>query len=138
MLEVLVALVLVGTGLAIAFTAISGSLRVTEKSNGHAAAMVLARSKLDEALASPNFSVAPDNGETSFAGVAFGYRLQAKPIPLLTAAQQSRVPGVRGQFEEVNVEVFWGPEGAKQSYVLRTWRFLSAPAPTRTGPGALQ
>lgn len=128
LLEVLVALVLIGSGMAVAFTAISGSTRVTEKATGHTAAMVLARAKLDEVLASQDFKISDDAGEDKYGGVDYGYRIQATPVPLLTAAQQNRIPGVRPQLEEVSIEVFWGPTGAKQSYVLRTWRTLASAA----------
>ena len=67
LLEVLVAMALIGFGLAVAFTAVSGTARLDEKMSGHFAAMALARSKLDETLASPKFAVANDLGEDRFA-----------------------------------------------------------------------
>ena len=44
LLEVLVAMALIGFGLAVAFTAVSGTARLDEKMSGHFAAMALAAS----------------------------------------------------------------------------------------------
>ena len=59
LLEVLVAMTLIGLGLAVAFTAISGTAHLDGKMAAHQAAMTLARSKLDEALVYGTYTLNP-------------------------------------------------------------------------------
>ena len=122
LLEVLIALVLIGSGMAIAYTAITGSLKLHEKSRNHTAAMILARSKLDEILASSDFSLAEDQGVLNYGGVDYGFRARARPVVLLTPTQQDRIRSFKLLFEEVSVEVFWGATELKQSYALKSFR----------------
>lgn len=129
LLEVLVAMTLVGLGLALAFTAMSGSARTEERLAVHSAALQLARAKLDEALSQPDFQVAADPGEEHYAGHDFGYRLRLTPVPLLTEAQSAALPRFAGKLERIEIEVFWGPKGAQQSYQLATLRANLPPAP---------
>ncbi len=136
LLEVLVAMVLIGFGLAIAFTAISGTARLDDKITGHTAAMALAQAKLDEALASPTFSVADDAVDQGYAGTDFGYRIHLRPFDVLTRAQQERIPNFRQKLEEVEVEVFWGPKGSQQVYRLSSYRLAPPPPGERAGGGA--
>ncbi|MBB6561406.1 prepilin-type N-terminal cleavage/methylation domain-containing protein [Acidovorax soli] len=136
LLEVLVAMVLIGFGLAIAFTAISGTARLDDKINGHTAAMALAQAKLDEALANPTFAVADDAVDQGYAGTDFGYRIHLRPFEALTRAQQERLPAFRQKIEEVEVEVFWGPKGNQQVYRLNSYRLAPPPPGERTAGGA--
>lgn len=135
LLEVLVAMVLIGFGLAIAFTAISGTARLDDKITGHTAAMALAQAKLDEALSSPTFSVADDAVDQGYAGTDFGYRIHLRPVEVLTRAQQERIPGFRQKLEEVEVEVFWGPKGSQQVYRLSSYRLAPPPPGERAAAG---
>ena len=129
LLEVLVAMTLIGVGLAVAFTAVSGSARLDEKMAGHAAAMTLARSKLDEALANPAFVLANDSGEDRYAGTDFGYRIQLRPESVLQSEQQNQIHTFKQKLERIDIEVFWGPKSAQQSYTLTSYRI----APSETG-----
>ena len=130
LLEVVVAMVIVGSGIALALTAISGSARLESRMAEQQAAMHLARAKLDEVLQDAEvFELASDAGESHFAGTDFGYRVQARPISLVPAALQSRLPAGAGQAEEVAIEVFWGPKPAVQSYRLVTYRKLATAVP---------
>jgi prepilin-type N-terminal cleavage/methylation domain-containing protein len=122
LLEVLVALVLIGSGMSIAYTAVSGSIGSTSKTRDHTAAMMLARSKMDEILAHSDFSLAQDQDTISYGGVEFGFRAQARPISLLTPQEQNKLTSFRINFEEISVEVFWGNLREKQSYKLSTFR----------------
>lgn len=116
---------LIGVGLAIAFTAMSGAARIDSKMAGHQAAMILARAKLDEALAHPDFKLAVDQGEDHYAGVDFGYRVVLQPIELLSPEQRARIPSFDQKLERIAIEVFWGAEGAKQSYKLVSYRMVA-------------
>lgn len=128
MLEVLVAMTLIGLGLAVTFTAVSGSARLDEKMTGHAAAMILARSKLDEALANPAFVLANDSGEDHYAGTDFGYRIQLRPEPVLQSEQIAQIRTFKQKLERIDIDVFWGPKNAQQSYTLTSYRI----APSET------
>lgn len=122
LLEVLVALVVLGAGVAAAYTAISASSRLDAKVTVQAAAVALARSKLQEALASPDVALARDLVEDSYAGVQFGYRLSLSPVELLTVAQKKLLPSFTQRLQRVEIEVFWGPKEDTQSYVLSSYR----------------
>lgn len=133
LLEVLVAMTLLGIGLALAFTAVSGSARTEDKLALHAAALQLARSKLDEALANPDFQVADGPGQEHYAGQDFGYRIRLTPVELLTEPQRQKLPAFQQTLERIDIEVFWGPKGLQQSYQLAT---LRAPSPPPAAPNA--
>ncbi len=115
-------MVLLGAGLAVAFTAISGSTRLEAKASAHAAAMALAQAKLDEVLSHPDYLLAADVGEERFAGIDLGYRIQVRPVPLLEPAQQALLTEFKSVLHSVEIEVFWGPKAAPQSYRLSTYR----------------
>ena len=123
LLEVVIAMVLVGTGIALALTAVSSGTKLEAKMAEQEAAIRLARAKLDEALQQPTqLALAADDGEQHFAGTEFGYRLQARKMPLLGEALQARLGAQAGWMEEVSIEVFWGPKNQQQSYRLVTYR----------------
>ncbi|WP_300075866.1 type II secretion system protein [Giesbergeria sp.] len=136
LLEVLVAMVLLGAGLAIAFTAISGSTRLEAKSTAHAAALALAQAKLDEVLSHPDYLLAADAGEERFAGIDLGYRIQVRPVPLLEPAQQALLTEFKSVLHSVEIEVFWGPKAAPQAYRLATYRLDPPPAAATAKPAA--
>lgn len=136
LLEVLVAMTLIGFGLAVAFTAVSGTARLDGKLAGHTAAMVLARSKLDEALANPAFVLAGDQGEDRYAGTDFGYRIQLHPIQILQPEQQAQINSFKQRLERIDIEVFWGPKELPQSYILSSFRIVPSDAsPTGSSNG---
>ena len=122
LLEVLVAMTLIGFGLAVAFTAVSGTARMDEKMTDHSAAMALARSKLDEALANSQFVLANDYGEDHYSGTDFGYRIQLRPVPILSPEQHVRIRTFKRKLEKIDIEVFWGSKDARQSYTLSSYR----------------
>lgn len=122
LLEVLVAMALIGIGFSSAFVAISGTNRLTEKSAGYENAMTLARSKLDEVLSTPHYLLTEDEEEMRYAGYLFGYRIKVRPVdlPLPEGIEKSALPFL---LENVTIDVFWGPSGSQQSYSLSTMHF---------------
>ena len=136
LLEILVAMTLVGFGLAVAFTAVSGTARLEEKMAGHSAAVALARSKLDEALASPSFALAHDHGEDHYAGTDFGYRIRLHPVSILSPEQQQQIRTFNRKLERLDVEVFWGAKDAPQSYSLSSYRIAPTESPISPGSAA--
>ena len=122
LLEVLVAMALIGVGFSTAFVAISGTNRLTEKSVSHEIAVALARAKLDEVLNTPNYSLANDDKEERYAGNLYAYQIKVQPVDLSLPEQveKSALPFV---LENVAIDVFWGSPGSQQSYRLSTMRF---------------
>lgn len=128
LLEVLVALVLLGIGMGMGYTAISGSTRLDGKMTAHTAAVALARAKLDEALANPLFALANEKKEGRYAGIDFGYRAVLSPLAVLEPDKKLLIPGFKSELEQIDIEVFWGPKEAPQSYKLTSYR-VAPPAP---------
>lgn len=128
-------MVLVGFGLALAFSAMSGSMRLTQKAFEHEAAMLLARAKLDEIVASSDYEVADDLQEDFYAGTAYGYKIEVRPLPLLGPAYRDKVKLPFG-LDEVTINVYWGPQGAQQVYSLTAYRYNSRPQAAAGTPPA--
>lgn len=135
LLEVLVAMTLIGIGFASAFVAISGSRRLTEKALAHESAMTLARAKLDEVVFSKDSQLSDDVQEDRYAGQAYGYQIKVRPVdvPLPEGLDKAALPFV---LEDLAIEVFWGPQGKQQSYRLSTMRMTPKPAAAGTSAPA--
>lgn len=134
LLEVLVAMALIGIGFATAFVALSGSRRLGERAMAHEIAMQLARAKLDEVLNSKSNILTEDPQELRYAGQLFGYQVKIRPvaIPLAPTSGDALV-------EDVGVEVFWGDKDKQQSYQLATMRMTpkaQPPAMTASAPAS--
>lgn len=121
LLEVLVAMTLIGIGFSAAFVAISGSRRLSERSFAHESARILARGKLDEVLSSKVNVLTEDGKEDRYAGQRFGYQIKVRPVevPLPDGVDKNTLPFI---LEDVSIDVFWGPSGEQQSYRLSTMR----------------
>ena len=126
LLEVLVAMSLIGIGFATAFVALSGARRLSEKVGAHEVAMQIARAKLDEILYSKGNTLIEDTEGTKeliYAGQSFGYQVKIRPVavPLAATPDDTLV-------EDVGIEVFWShgdTKNAKEkrhSYQLATMR----------------
>lgn len=126
LLEVLVAMSLIGIGFATAFVALSGARRLSEKVGAHEVAMQIARAKLDEILYSKGNTLIEDTEGTKeliYAGQSFGYQVKIRPVavPLAATPDEALV-------EDVGIEVFWShgdTKNAKEkrhSYQLATMR----------------
>lgn len=146
LLEVLVAMALIGVGFSAAFVAISGSRRLSEKSVTHDSARILARAKLDEVLHSKDNLLTDDGKEDRYGNQLYGYQIKVRPVnlPLPDGVDKAALPVV---LEDVSIDVFWGPSGSQQSYRLSTMRLSQktvpqtstpAPAPSPTPAGSLR
>jgi len=129
LLEVLVAMALIGIGFSAAFVAISGTSRLSEKSLEHESARILARAKLDEVLSSKVNALTDDGGEYQYVGRLYGYQIKVRPVelPLPDGLDKSVLPF---DLEDVSIDVFWGPSGAQQTYRLSSLRLSAKPAQT--------
>lgn len=132
LLEVLVAMALIGIGFSAAFVAISGTRRLTEKSMAHESAHILARAKLDEVLSNKDYVLTDEDGEDRYSGNTFGYQIKVRPVDISApeAFEKKALPFI---LEDVGIEVFWGPLGSQQSYRLSTLRYSVKQVPS--GPG---
>lgn len=135
LLEVLVALALLGVGMAVVYTAISGSSRLYRTTAAHSAAMLLARAKLDEALATQDFSLAKEIEPLDFAGVSFGYRLTVTPVQLL-GLEKAKILNMPRQLQRVSIEVFWGEKENPNSYILTGYSTSGSAATVRASGGS--
>jgi prepilin-type N-terminal cleavage/methylation domain-containing protein len=126
LLEVLVAMTLIGIGFSAAFVAISGTRRLSEKSLAHESARILARAKLDEILSSKVNALTDDSKEDRYAGQLYGYQIKVRPVdvPLPEGFDKNALPLL---LEDVSINVYWGPKGEQQSYQLSTMRLSSKP-----------
>lgn len=124
LLEVLVAMALIGIGFSAAFVAISGTRRLSEKSLAHESARILARAKLDEILSSKVNVLTDDRKEDRYAGQLYGYQIKVRPVdvPLPDGFDKNALPFL---LEDVSIDVYWGPMGEQQSYQLSTMRLSS-------------
>ena len=119
LLEVLVALALIGIGFSTTFGVVSGVHRLEDRASAQNMAMLFARATLDEFLEAGALVESNEPGDAQFGGHAFSYRLTVRPFKI---ASQKGV----GQEEplvklnQVEVEVFWDGVGAQQSYRLAT------------------
>ena len=133
LLEVLVAMALLGAGAALVYASVGAATRLAGRMDVHEAATALARAKLDEVLAHPEFALADDERSDDYAGHTFGFRLSTRPASWIAPRQLERIRDrVNFDLEEVLVEVFWGEGDRRQSYELRTLRYRLRANP---GPG---
>ena len=132
LMEVLVAMTLIGIGFSAAFVAISGTRRLSEKSLAHESARILARAKLDEILSSKVNILTDDRNEDRYAGQLYGYQIKVRPVdvPLPEGLDKSSLPFL---LEDVSIDVYWGPKGRQQSFQLSTMRLSSKQGPINPG-----
>ncbi|MDN3578064.1 prepilin-type N-terminal cleavage/methylation domain-containing protein [Chitinimonas viridis] len=123
LLEVLVALTILGLGLASLLIAYSGSLRLTQRAQDQTVAATLARSKLDETLASKNADIKGDEAEEIYNGTRYTYRITSTPYPLLDEGLYQRLPDAP-RLEVIQVDVYWGSEARPQHYQLLNYHRL--------------
>lgn len=130
LLEVVVAIAVVGAGFAAGLAAMSGSLRLMRSAGEYEQAMLLARAAMTEALAYPDVDIADDGERDVYQGVEYAYRVEFRPVRLPLATQSiGLVAAPPAALEQIAVDVFWG-EGRK--YRLVTYRRTASAASPRT------
>lgn len=135
LLEIVVAMVLLGLGLALAFSAISGSLSLSQRAFEHEAAMMLARARLDEVAASPQDDVVDEGTEDVYGGVRYAYKIEVRPVVLLPPSLRSRVP-LGFALDEITITVFWGEESRQRSFSLSRYRVRDLPGSAAGAPAS--
>ena len=133
LLEVLVALAILGAGAAMAYAAMGAGVRLNARALTHEAALRLAQAKLDEVLAHPEFALADDDRSDEYAGQSFGFRLSARPAAWMAPRTFEQVrEHLNFDLEEVRVEVYWGDGAQRQSHEVRTLRYRPRPSTRST------
>lgn len=149
LLEVVVAMTVVGAGFAVGLAAMSGSLRLMRSAAEYEQAMLLARAAMTEALAYPDYDIADDREREIYKGIEYAYRVEFRPVRLVQATESIGSAGSTGStgstpssgaaatpssgaaampapLEQISVDVYWG-EGRSRNYRLVTYR-LRQPA----------
>lgn len=143
LLEVVVAMTVVGAGFAVGLAAMSGSLRLMRSTGEYEQAMLLARAAMTEALAYPDYDIADDREREVYKGIEYAYRVEFRPVRLVQATESTGSAGstpssgagatpssgaaaMPAPLEQISVDVYWG-EGRSRNYRLVTYR-LRQPA----------
>lgn len=143
LLEVVVAMTVVGAGFAVGLAAMSGSLRLMRSTGEYEQAMLLARAAMTEALAYPDYDIADDREREVYKGIEYAYRVEFRPVRLVQATESTGSTGstpssgagatpssgaaaMPAPLEQISVDVYWG-EGRSRNYRLVTYR-LRQPA----------
>ncbi len=139
LIEVLVAMTILGVAYAAILGAFSGSIKLLRQASEYQNAMLLARSKLDETAIDPKLDIADQDAEEKYANISYAYKIEIRPIPLLEPALIETVQ-LPIKLEEITVDVYWGKEGRERSYKLTSYKMSPAddaaatPAPPGTPP----
>lgn len=107
LLEMLVALAILGIALGALYQAASGATRNLRTAQRHAYAVELARSLLDQYAVVPAAGLA-ERGET---GSGFRWQVRARPLPGVGSALPA------GRLQALQVRVAW-PDGARERSVV--------------------
>ncbi len=120
LLEVMVALMLIGIGFTLSLSAMSGSLKLTRLASEHENAMILAKARLDEVSQYPGYQFVDDVAAEVYGGIEYSYKIEFRPVPLLDERMAERVK-LPFRLEELSINVYWGKDG-KNSYTLTTYK----------------
>lgn len=136
LIEVLVALVILGIGISAVLIAYSGSMRLMRESSAYQSAVLLARSKLDETWVDPGIDISDsteDSQEERYNGVLYAYRITVRPVPILEEALAEKIT-LPVELQEILVEVFWGEENEQRTYRLSAFRMQDRKAKPAVAP----
>ena len=119
LLEVLVALALIGIGFSTTFSVVSGVHKLEDRASAQSAAILFARSTLDEFIEAGALGEGDVPGGVRFGGHDFSYRLTVRPFKISGPGGVGREEDSI-KLDQVDIEVFWGSVGMQQSYRLAT------------------
>ena len=142
LLEVVVAIAVIGAGFAVGLAAMSGSLRLMRAADEYEQAMLLGRAAMTEALAYPDYDIVEDREREFYHGVEYAYRVEFRPVRVdqtaepagATGSTQSAGVGAAASstpspLEQISVDVYWG-EGRSRTYRLVTYRLRQSASET--------
>lgn len=135
LIEVLVAIVILGIGISSVLIAYSGSMKSMREASAYQSAILLAHSKLDETWVDPRLDIkdADDSQEERYNGILYGYKITVRPVPLLekTLVDKVKMPV---ELNEIFVQVFWGDEPQRREYRLTAYKLLEVKTPPAAPP----
>lgn len=135
LIEVVVALTLLGLTYAAILGAFSGSLKLLRQAAEYQNALLLARSKLDEIWVDPSLDIVNRDAEEIYGGVTYSYKIEIRPVNIVEEALKEKVK-LPVKLEEILVEVYWGEPGKEKTYVLTTYKMSPAAIVPPGQPGA--
>ncbi|MHB9117867.1 MAG: type IV pilus modification PilV family protein [Burkholderiales bacterium] len=135
LIEVLVAMTILGVAYAAILGAFSGSIKLLRQASEYQNAMLLARSKLDETAIDPNLDIEDRGTEEKYGNISYAYKIVIRPIPLLEPALLQTVQ-LPIKLQEITVDVFWGEKGHERRYKLTSYKMSPADgaAPSNAAP----
>jgi prepilin-type N-terminal cleavage/methylation domain-containing protein len=122
LLEVVVAVAVIGAGFAAGLAAMSGSLRLLRSAGEYEQAMLLGRSAMTEAISYPDYEVLADREREVYQGVDYAYRIEFRPVRLVSEDEARAAPPAVA-LQQISVDVSWGEDRAR-SYRLVTYRLI--------------
>lgn len=123
LLEVLVAIVLLGFAYAGILSALSQGLKLARAAADQANAVVLARSLLEENRALPKAEIVGSDKRDVFAGTQFGYKVEVRDVPMFADIPADKVKPTF-ELKRITVDVYWGEREPKRHYRLSTVQSL--------------
>lgn len=130
LIEVVVAITVLGVSYAAMLGAFSGSLKLLRQASEYQNAILLARSKLDETAIDTSLEIVEPDSEETYGGVTYAYKIEIRDVPIVEAALKESVK-LPVKLEEIAVEVFWGKAGKEKSYKLVTYKLSPNNSPTQ-------
>lgn len=121
LIEVVVAITVLGVSYAAMLGAFSGSLKLLRQASEYQNAILLARSKLDETAIDTSLEIADQEAEETYGGVTYAYKIEIRDVPVVEEVLKESVK-LPVKLEEIAVEVFWGKVGKEKSYKLVTYK----------------
>lgn len=134
LIEVVVAITVLGVSYAAMLGAFSGSLKLLRQASEYQNAILLARSKLDETAIDTSLEIVEPDSEETYGGVTYAYKIEIRDVPIVEEVLKESVK-LPVKLEEIAVEVFWGKAGKEKSYKLVTYK-LSPNTPPAQQPHA--
>lgn len=119
LLEVLVALALIGIGFSATFGVVSGVHKLEDRASAQNVAMLFARATLDEFIETGGTEGSDGQEDARFGRHEFSYRLTVRPFKIASPNGSGRDESA-AKLDQVDIEVFWGGVGVRQSYRLVT------------------
>lgn len=121
LIEVVVAITILGIAYSAMLGAFSGSLRLLRQASEYQNAILLARSKLDETWIDTNLYIADQETEENYGGTTYSYKIEIRDVPVVEKELQEKVK-LPVKLEEISVEVYWGKVGQEKTYKLVTFK----------------
>ncbi len=134
LIEVVVALTLLGLTYAAILGAFSGSLKLLRQASEYQNAVILARSKLEEVWVDPSLDIINRDAEEIYGGVTYSYKIEVRPVNIVEEALKEKVK-MPFKLEEILVEVYWGEAGKEKTYALATYKMSPDETAAPGGPG---